>query len=903
MKLKISFRDILLIALMSLVCFSSFSAVYSQTDLETKFYSYSQVLNNSLELDLKEINSFYIQDYQVDIKYKDDNIVLSVFSDYDYKSFTYLVDKINLSKSINEFNLSIKHNNVNIKLKNLNYFIEREKLDVLNNGLTGVFNSSSVTGILNSSSSTSNTNSSITPSTLSINSISSSTIGINSLNGIFSSEPKYNVIIKFNNYNYERLNIPKFKINSLGTLDYTFLNDSLGFDSDVLEENINFLIEDINKLSLLSASGFSTMSFADLIKEEFNLYGGVLSALTLKEISHLKGSSEYIEKIEFEKEYTILVEDAKDAINSSILETYLDSAGRFLTGDGVIVAVIDTGVDYTHLDFGSCSYSEYIDDSCERFVRGYDFSGMDTNPIDDQGHGSHVAGIIGSNGNIRGIAPNAKIMPIKVLNSAGSGTTADIIKGIEFAMDPNEDGDYSDAADIISMSLGGEGTPDDAISQISDLAVSRGIIVVVAAGNSGPYSSTVKSPGLARSVITVGASCMDSQVGVHSYCTTSKIATFSSRGPSFDPNSIKPEVVAPGVDICSTKASGTSGSTCKDSSHVAFSGTSMATPVVAGLIALLKQANPSITPVEMKSLLTNTASDLGDTIHAQGRGEVDAVAAYSSLEINQEILVDTSFIFFEDKNGIGFFEKNITIINKKNVSVSMDLIVSNFENHGINYSLGNISNSSLVLDPDVVNTVSFRINTSTIDGEYKGFISLVYSNSTIKIPIIITRYIIIDLTLSDGINGNKVAPESVYIFDGKVAKSMLQDSYNKYHIKAQVGNYTIFAIGEDSTGEYNYVLIKDVNVLTSVNYNVTLNTNESREYNVQGTGFKGGDLKTYEYTYGFNAYDDLSNISLSTVITNFDNLYGDQKFRISNNPSNVDNVDIVVKFEAIEMEE
>ncbi len=301
-----------------------------------------------------------------------------------------------------------------------------------------------------------------------------------------------------------------------------------------------------------------------------------------------------------------------------------DGAGRPITGRGVTVGVIDTGIDYKHPDFGSCSRQQFLEQGCLKVRGGYDFSANDADPVDEHFHGTHVAGIIAADGALRGVAPDSSLYALRVLNRYGSGSTADVVRAIEWATDPNGDGDPSDHLDVINLSLGAEGgTATDPDSLAVDAASNAGVVVVVAAGNSGPGASTIGSPGAARNAITVGASAKDDT-----------LADFSSRGPVKDGATViaKPDLVAPGVAICAAKLTSLNASTCTDSNHVLLSGTSMATPHVAGIAALMKQANPSLLPYKVKTILRSTSIPLTSSgvlldRYAQGAGRVDAKAA------------------------------------------------------------------------------------------------------------------------------------------------------------------------------------------------------------------------------------------------------------------------------------
>ena len=225
---------------------------------------------------------------------------------------------------------------------------------------------------------------------------------------------------------------------------------------------------------------------------------------------------------------------------------------------------------------------------------------------DPNGHGTHVAGVIAADGAITGVAPGASILAYKTLGSDGQGMMSDVILAIDRAMDPNMDGDTSDRADIISMSLGGQGNPDDPVCIAVRNAVEAGIVTVIAAGNEGPSMGSVASPGLALEAITVGAVNDD---GV--------LASFSSRGMMPD-MTIKPEISAPGVSIYSTVPfSGVLGS---PTGYLSASGTSMATPHVSGGAALLMQLHPDWTPEQVKSALITSANRIDESVWNAGAG-------------------------------------------------------------------------------------------------------------------------------------------------------------------------------------------------------------------------------------------------------------------------------------------
>ena len=257
------------------------------------------------------------------------------------------------------------------------------------------------------------------------------------------------------------------------------------------------------------------------------------------------------------------------------------------TGRGVVVAVVDTGVDYTHSDLDANIWRNTreiagngIDDDGNGFVddvRGWNFANGNNNPMDVNGHGTHVAGTIAAENNgagMTGVAYNAQIMPVKVLGNDGSGTTLSVARGIRYAAD--------NGANVINLSLGG-GYSSDIESAIAH-AVSRGAIVVMAAGNEGaPRPSNPASLAIQYG-LSVGA--ID---------RNSNLASFSNRAGT---DSRMQHVVAPGVNILSTMPGGR---------YQSLNGTSMATPHVAGVVALMRQANPKLTDAQVRQLLTSSA--------------------------------------------------------------------------------------------------------------------------------------------------------------------------------------------------------------------------------------------------------------------------------------------------------
>ena len=297
------------------------------------------------------------------------------------------------------------------------------------------------------------------------------------------------------------------------------------------------------------------------------IFNGFLIEASEEEIEEIK-KHPLVKRIQEDKILRVLLNESIPLIKADEVWLLQDAEGRNVTGKNITIAIIDTGVDYTHEDLGNCTESEFLNGNCEKVVGGYDFYNNDNNPMDDHGHGTHCAAIAASNGSFKGVAPDAKILAYKVCDSSGSCPESSIIQAIENAT--------LEGADVISISLGGPGDPEDALSQAVNNAVDSGVVVAVAAGNEGPGKESVSSPGTAEKAITVGASDK-----------SDSLADFSSRGPvSWDNKTmIKPDVLAPGVDICAAQWDNAWNDKVCAPNHVSLQGTSMSTPHVAGAAA------------------------------------------------------------------------------------------------------------------------------------------------------------------------------------------------------------------------------------------------------------------------------------------------------------------------------
>jgi subtilisin len=283
-----------------------------------------------------------------------------------------------------------------------------------------------------------------------------------------------------------------------------------------------------------------------------------------------------------------------ETIPAGVQQVNAPQAWSFSQGKGIRVAVVDTGIDFKHPDLQP------------NYVGGTSFVPGTATPMDDHGHGTHCAGTIAASINgsgVVGVAPQASLYAVKVLDHNGSGQFSWIISGIDWCI--------QHGIHIISMSLGGSAAP-TALETMCNLAWSKGVLIVAAAGNANqqtpvpPAASNVGYPGKYKNVIAVSA--IDS---------ANVIAPFSSRGPEVD-------LCAPGVSVLSDKLGG--GTTV-------MSGTSMACPHVAGVAALAWGSHRFSRNEEIWNLLASSVDNLGvpgwDPLFGYGR--VNALAAASSM--------------------------------------------------------------------------------------------------------------------------------------------------------------------------------------------------------------------------------------------------------------------------------
>ena len=402
------------------------------------------------------------------------------------------------------------------------------------------------------------------------------------------------------------------------------------------------------------------------------------------------------------------------------------------TGTGVKVAVLDTGVDATHPDLVGRELVE------KNFTE-------DPDNTDLVGHGTHVAATIAStNAKYRGVAPDAKILDGKVCVTNGCAESW-ILDGMTWAAEQG--------ADVVNLSLGGGDGPeiDPLEAAVNTLSAQYGTLFVIAAGNAGG-TETIGSPGSADAALTVGA--VDREDG---------IAPFSSRGPRTGDGAVKPDITAPGVDIVAAKSStGTIGTPAGDG-YVALSGTSMATPHVAGAAALIKQQHPTWTGARIKAALVASAKpNPALTAYDQGAGRVDLTRAITQTVTTEPANVGLGLQQWPHDDDVPV-TKDVTYRNAGTAPVTLDLALDVKGPDGKPTTVFSVSRPTVTVPAGGEATVSVTGDprVGTLDGGYSGSLVATSGTTAVRTPVGLSReeesyQLTLNYTGADG------APSSTY---------------------------------------------------------------------------------------------------------------------------------------------
>ena len=523
--------------------------------------------------------------------------------------------------------------------------------------------------------------------------------------------------------------------------------------------------------------------------EYYQAFNGI--SLTCKRgIADMIRSLPMVENVYLDREVKINLDKSVPQIRADRVQNELG-----LTGEGILVGIVDTGIDYMHPALGEGFGPSF------RVIGGYDFINEDADPVDDHGHGTHVAGIVGaSSDSLVGVAPGVHFIAAKVLDENGGGWTSTVLAGIDLCLDPDGNPGTDDAVDIMNFSLGSSPGVDDPLEIAVNNASEAGILCVVAAGNSGkesPFGSgfeTIDSPGIVEKALTVGA------------CDSAFIlAEFSSKGPDPIYFRIKPEIVAPGVVI---KSSILDGETAK------YSGTSMATPHVAGVAALLKEQHPDWTSEQIKWAIVNSARPLDEEYnpYRQGTGCVDAWNA-----AHQEIIVQPGVLSFGMVDlALDVWKDTLSFSIKNTGTQSQQVLFTRDDDLPVAVQL-NVSQSSMTLNPGEEASITAEIvvpsSVPIVEEEpfaYSGSLLCLSSTDTTRVPFGFTKANVLVVECD-------IAPDLIILWDlNSVDNQVIPGTgERKYYITSQQGNYnilTLMHILEDTTNYLYYVQRKDVEI-------------------------------------------------------------------------------------------
>lgn len=348
---------------------------------------------------------------------------------------------------------------------------------------------------------------------------------------------------------------------------------------------------------------------------KLDIINSVSAKLTLKEIKKI-ADQQSITKIYYDHDVHSLLNYAVPATNSNHLWNHN------ISGKDITIAFMDTGI-ILHPDFimpknKILAFKDFTDK--KRFRSA---------PYDDNGHGTHCASAAcgngyASDGKYKGPAFNADLVALKVLDKLGTGKASQLIQGFQWCLENKNKYNIK----VISLSLGYQANnsyKDDPVCQAMEYIWRQGLVVCTAAGNDGPDLKSINAPGIHPRVITVGASDDKNTLDVND----DDIADFSSRGPTID-GLTKPDLIAPGANIIAARAKGSVLDLLHKNDiisnwYISLSGTSMATPICAGIVAQLLETNPTLTPDEVKDILLKNcrkSSNIDSNIH--GHGYLDA---------------------------------------------------------------------------------------------------------------------------------------------------------------------------------------------------------------------------------------------------------------------------------------
>ncbi|MEV5316494.1 S8 family peptidase [Streptomyces sp. NPDC052687] len=536
-------------------------------------------------------------------------------------------------------------------------------------------------------------------------------------------------------------------------------------------------------------------------------------------------------------------------------------------GKGVTIAVLDTGVDAGHPDLKDQVVAS------KNFTKAPDAG-------DKFGHGTHVASIAAgtgakSGGKYKGVAPGADILNGKVLDDNGSGDDSGILAGMEWATEQG--------ADVINMSLGGPDSPevDPLEAAVDKLSAEKGVLFAIAAGNSGPES--VGSPGTADAALTVGA--VDDK---------DELADFSSTGPRLGDGAIKPDVTAPGVDITAASAKGSViaqevGE--KPAGYLTISGTSMATPHVAGAAAILKQQHPDWTGAQIKAALTASTKGGAYTPFEQGSGRIQVDKAIKQTVVAEPVSVSfgvQQWPHTDDKP----VTKQLTYRNLGTTDVTLTLSskATNPKGQAAPAGFFTLGATKVTVPAGGKASVDFTVNTKlggTVDGAYSAYVTATGGGQTVRTAAAVQREVeSYDLTVQHIDRDGNAAKNYGTSLAGLTGLSKdkwfnLYDASGTVKIRVPKGSYVLdsglFQDPEDFTKGADWLAQPKLNITKSTTVTVDARKAKPVDITVPAAGAKSEfaspdytiDTSEGSYTFGWwmDSYANFRSAHLGPQIT------------------------------------
>jgi len=386
--------------------------------------------------------------------------------------------------------------------------------------------------------------------------------------------------------------------------------DPLDLNSNRIEDSLEVREDRELKVIVLHEENVSLKreerGVREKVDEEFRVLPGTSMVVPRNELENL-AKTEGVKGVYEDKKLTILGEASEGYCPRRDPRFQVDD----YIGRGVTVAILDTGADPNHRSLDDMDDDIFTLDP--KIIAFKDFVNGREEIYDDHGHGTHCASLIAGTGGRGGVAPGAELVVIKVMDKDGACYLSDALTALDWILE--NQGDLG--IDVISFSVGGEGPSDGStlLDSACDRMVDEGMVMCVAAGNSGPAARSIVTPGTAEKVITVGAM---GPVG--------EIFQRSSRGPTPD-NRVKPDLVAVGVNVTSARSGTLHGEGNMD-------GTSMAAPQVAGAVAVILEKQPVLDPASVKRVLLRSADDVGlsGPDNTYGYGALNLSSALSLVE-------------------------------------------------------------------------------------------------------------------------------------------------------------------------------------------------------------------------------------------------------------------------------